>query len=163
MFMNFNAPEDALAAFTQMQVTDKAYLSSLAWQKSWQHLQKRLQEGGLKDMQFEGFLGPEHLLKMMGWIDKIPYPDYFDASSHSELINHARNVDKPVFKSVGLSPGDTMFRIFFFNAPTRSCLRNVPAHFLILGLATVGKAHSPLRRAARLTVSLRWTQRLPVI
>jgi len=54
-------------------------------------------------MEFDGFLGPEHLLKMLVWIDNIPYPDYCGAAQESELMTLARSSGNTVFTNTGLS------------------------------------------------------------
>ncbi len=96
--------KEMLSLFNKVQAQDHSFQSDLIWQESWRHLQKRLSEGALSEMAFYDFLGPAHLEKFMGWIDKIPYPDYIQAKSNTHLIEKALQRDIAVINKLGLDP-----------------------------------------------------------
>ncbi|OSP52934.1 hypothetical protein BV911_18500 [Pseudoruegeria sp. SK021] len=78
--------------------------TGLDWDRSWQHLEKRLAEGALGDMNFHGFLGPEHLTRLYNWIDRIPYPNFLNGPPFERLVALARAADLAVMDRLGLDP-----------------------------------------------------------
>ena len=67
------------------------------------HLEERLAAGRLHEMQFQDFLGPQHLSKMYKWIDGIEYHNFIDEEEFSDFVDTSSSNDTAVFEALGLS------------------------------------------------------------
>jgi hypothetical protein len=52
------------------------FRTGLVWHDSWQHLNRRLAQGALKNLAFKSFHGVEHLAKLYAWIAGFRYPNF---------------------------------------------------------------------------------------
>lgn len=97
-------PKAELALFEAAKARDAAYRSGLDWDASWAHLSKRLSEGALGEIGFDGFDGPSMVRRMIGWIDHFEYPAPVDSPRLQVLGDEALRRDTRAVRALGLEP-----------------------------------------------------------
>lgn len=104
MLDHINDPTRDLAKFHAVAARDASYRADFDWSASWRHLEKRLSEGALAEMGFTGFDGPPLIARMLGWIDKIPYPCAYDDPRLGALARAELEVATAALRQLGLDP-----------------------------------------------------------
>lgn len=156
-----SSPQSEQEAFAAMLLDDAPWIqaSGLNWDRSWQHLEKRLAEGALSDKVFHGFLGPEHLTRLYNWIDQIPYPNFLSGPAFERLVAQAKQADLTVLERLGLNPNAhgvdavSLYNAqdFWFQTPFQVPWRQRVRRFLDFGAGHGRQANLWFQAAPQLT------------
>ena len=106
-----------LEQFNRTRERDLARTSHVAFQESWKLLSDAKVNGRLQHMEFETFLGPDHLHKMFKWIDSFDYGNIPEREKVQDLTLKSKARDQELAKKFKIDAADINFEnIGYYNA-----------------------------------------------
>jgi SAM-dependent methyltransferase len=99
------AAEHSNALFAAVADRDREQHLTEDYLDTWEFMERRRKRPRIVDLSFYEYEGPSHILKFIGWIDEVPFNDWF-LGPHEALVQSSVSRDRACLDSFGLDPGD---------------------------------------------------------